>query len=124
MAIHSINHVQLTFPAGAEGQIRNFYSDLLGLPELHYPTSKALRFAAGPQRIELVPTERGPATSTAAHLALEVNNLPELRSRLLQAELALVENRALPGYLRFYVKDPAGNQLEFLEPDTEQEYAA
>ncbi|MBX9936169.1 MAG: glyoxalase, partial [Burkholderiaceae bacterium] len=61
--------------------------------------------------------------SAASHLALEVDNLPELRSRLLQAQLALVENRALPGYLRFYVKDPAGNQLEFLEPDTEQEYA-
>ena len=46
------------------------------------------------------------------------------RSRLLLAQLPLVENRALPGYLRFYVKDPAGNQLEFLEPDTErQEFA-
>ena len=42
---------------------------------------------------------------------------------LLQAELPLVENRALPGYLRFYVKDPAGNQLEFLEPDHTQEAA-
>ena len=50
-----------------------------------------------------------------------VQDLPALRHRLLQAELALVENRALPGYLRFYVKDPAGNQLEFLEPDYEQE---
>ena len=40
--------------------------------------------------------------------------------RLLQAELPLVESQALPGYLRFYVKDPAGNQLEFLEPDNER----
>ena len=46
-------------------------------------------------------------------------DLPALRGRLLQAQLPLVENRALPGYLRFYVKDPAGNQLEFLEPDNE-----
>ena len=58
-----------------------------------------------------------------SHLAFEVDDLPALRGRLQQAELALVENRALPGYLRFYVKDPAGNQLEFLEPDTEQGYA-
>ena len=43
----------------------------------------------------------------------------ETALRLLQAELPLVENRALPGYLRFYVKDPAGNQLEFLEPDND-----
>ncbi|RYF25006.1 MAG: glyoxalase [Comamonadaceae bacterium] len=123
MAIHSINHVQLAFPAGAEGQIRNFYTTLLGLPELSHPeASKALHFAAGPQRIELVPTERWAPVPVVAHLAFEVDNLPELRGRLLQAELPLVENRALPGYLRFYVKDPAGNQLEFLEPDTEQEF--
>jgi len=124
MAIHSINHVQLAFPAGAEGQIRNFYSALLGLPELrHAATGTALHFAAGAQRIELVPTERArwAAAPAASHLAFEVDNLHELRGRLLQAELPLVENRALPGYLRFYVKDPAGNQLEFLERDTEQE---
>ena len=122
MAIHSINHVQLAFPAGAEGQIRSFYSALLGLTELrHAATGNALHFAAGAQRIELVPTERWAAAPVVSHLAFEVDNLPELRGRLLQAELPLVENRALPGYLRFYVKDPAGNQLEFLEPDTEQE---
>ncbi len=122
MAIHSINHVQLAFPAGAEGQIRNFYAQLLGLTELrHAATGPALHFAAGPQRIELVPTERWAPAPAASHLAFEVDNLPELRGRLLQAELPLVENRALPGYLRFYVKDPAGNQLEFLEADTEQE---
>ena len=123
MAIHSINHVQLAFPAGAEGQIRNFYTRLLGLPEVHQPVGSTLRFAAGTQRIDLVPTEGWQAAPAVSHLAFEVEDLPALRGRLLQAELALVENRALPGYLRFYVKDPAGNQLEFLEPDTEQGYA-
>ena len=109
MAIHSIHHVQLAFAAGTEGQIRHFYNHLLGLPELAYPVGAGLRFAAGAQRVELLPTERW-----------QVSGLPELRARLLDAEVALVENQALPGYLRFYVKDPAGNQLEFLEPDFEQ----
>ncbi|AVS77900.1 glyoxalase [Paracidovorax avenae] len=119
MAIHSINHVQLPFPAGEEGAMRAFYAGLLGLAEVRYPAENALHFAAGPQRIALVPTTRWQPAPAAAHLAFEVDNLPELRGRLLQAELPLVENRALPGYLRFYVKDPAGNQLEFLEPDSE-----
>ncbi len=125
MAVHSIqrvHHVQLAYPAGAEGQIRNFYHQLLGLPELRQPPSRTLRFAAGAQQIELVPTDSNAPAPVASHLAFEVDNLPELRSRLLQAQLQLVENRALPGYLRFYVKDPAGNQLEFLEPDDELEY--
>ncbi|SFD66174.1 VOC family protein [Paracidovorax konjaci] len=119
MAIHSINHVQLPFPAGAEGEIRDFYAGLLGLAEVTYPAENALHFAAGNQRIALVPTARWQPAPVASHLAFEVDNLPELRGRLLQAELAVVENRSLPGYLRFYVKDPAGNQLEFLEADAE-----
>ena len=124
MAIHSINHVQLAFPAGAEEPIRNFYSSLLGLPEVRLAAGNALHFAAGTQRIDLVPTDHWQGAPSVSHLALEVQDLPALRGRLLQAQLALVENRALPGYLRFYVKDPAGNQLEFLEPDTErQEFA-
>ncbi|MFN9474856.1 VOC family protein [Acidovorax sp.] len=124
MAIHSINHVQLAFPAGAEEPIRNFYNRLLGLPEVRVAAGSALQFAAGTQRIDLVPTEHWQGAPSVSHLALEVQDLPALRGRLLQAQLPLVENRALPGYLRFYVKDPAGNQLEFLEPDTErQEFA-
>ncbi len=124
MAIHSINHVQLAFPAGAEEPIRNFYSRLLGLPEVQLAAGSALHFAAGSQRIDLVPTDHWQGAPSVSHLALEVQDLPALRGRLLQAQLALVENRALPGYLRFYVKDPAGNQLEFLEPDNErQEFA-
>lgn len=116
MSIHSIHHAQLAFPAGAEGQIRHFYGALLCLPEVPHPVGRALRFAAGPQRIELVPTESWAPAPAVSHLAFEVEDLPALRSRLLDAELPLVENRALPGYLRFYVKDPAGNQLEFLQP--------
>ncbi len=124
MAIHSINHVQLAFPAGSEEPIRNFYSRLLGLPEVRPTAGNALHFAAGTQRIDLVPTDHWQGAPAVSHLALEVQDLPALRGRLLQAQLPLVENRALPGYLRFYVKDPAGNQLEFLEPDTErQEFA-
>lgn len=124
MAIHSINHVQLAFPAGAEEPIRNFYSRLLGLPEVRVAADNALHFAAGAQRIDLVPTDHWQGAPSVSHLALEVQDLPALRGRLLQAQLPLVENRALPGYLRFYVKDPAGNQLEFLEPDIErQEFA-
>lgn len=122
MAIHSINHVQLAFPAGAQAQIRHFYHGLLGLNEVHLQPEGTLRFAAGHQRVDLVPTPAGQPLPAVSHLAFEVDNLPALRGRLLAAQLPLVENRALPGYLRFYVKDPAGNQLEFLEPDTEQGY--
>ena len=105
MSIHSINHVQLTFDVDRRDQVRHFYGTLVGLTELHQPTGPGLRFIAGSQRVDLVPASQ---------------TLPRLRHQLLQADLALEEHQPLPGYLRFYVNDPAGNRLEFLEPDPHQ----
>lgn len=120
MSIHSINHVQLAFPSGAEAEVRRFYGSLVGLTELKQQGGKTLRFVAGQQRIDLIPTENWLPAPATSHLALEVKDLPALRSRLLDAQLQLEESRPLPGHLRFYVNDPAGNQLEFLEPDPSQ----
>ncbi|MDB5931969.1 MAG: glyoxalase [Polaromonas sp.] len=117
MTIHAINHVQLAFPAGQEAAIRHFYTDLLGLTELGFTTGPALRFNAGGQRLDLLPASAWQPPSALPHLAFEVTDLPRLRARLLGASLALDESRPLPGHLRFYAQDPAGNQLEFLQPE-------
>ena len=120
MGIDSINRVQLAFPQGEEAQVRRFYGSLVGLTELKYPADHALHFVAGSQRVDLVPTTAWQAPAAHAVLAFEVQNLPRLRHQLLQADVALEEHQPLPGYLRFYVNDPAGNRLEFLEPDPHQ----
>jgi len=120
MSIHAINHVQLAFPAGREAEVRRFYGGLVGLTELKQQGGKTLRFVAGQQRIDLVPTENWLPAPATSHLAFEVKDLPSLRSRLLDAQLRLEESRPLSGHRRFYVDDPAGNQLEFLEPDPSQ----
>ena len=79
MSIQSINHVQLAFPAGAEAPIRRFYASLLGLPEVRLQAGNTLRFAAGTQRIDLVPTEHWQPAPAVSHLAFEVQDLPALR---------------------------------------------
>ncbi len=117
MEIHSIHHVQLPFEASGRNAVRSFYNDLLGLPELNSPGGVSLRFVAGTQRIDLVPTEATKFAPAASHLAFEVVNLPKLRARLLDAGLTIDESQPLGGHVRFYVQDPAGNALEFLEPD-------
>lgn len=120
MSVHSINHVQLGFPSGEQSVIRHFYAGLLGLNEFRAPGASTLRFHAGPQRVDLVPTENWQPPPALHHLAFEVNNLPGLRAKLLDAGFELDESRPLPGHLRFYVRDPAGNPLEFVEPDPSQ----
>jgi catechol 2,3-dioxygenase-like lactoylglutathione lyase family enzyme len=121
MSIHSIHHVQLGFPAGHQSQVRHFYGELLGLKEFRLGgTGNALRFYAASQRVDLVPVADWAPPVAPSRLAFEVQNLPGFRARLLDAGLALDETRPLAGHLRFFVNDPAGNPLEFLEPDPSQ----
>jgi catechol-2,3-dioxygenase len=117
MNIHAINHVQLAFPAGQDEAIRHFYGSLVGLTELRSDSGSTLRFIAGGQRLDLAPTADWQAPPAVSHLAFEVDDFARLRSRLQNASITLDESRPLPGYLRFYTQDPAGNQLEFLQPD-------
>jgi catechol 2,3-dioxygenase-like lactoylglutathione lyase family enzyme len=72
---------------------------------------------AGSQQIDLVPVIGPIFTATHGHLAFEVLNLPKLRQNLLAAGLPLDEMQPLPGFRRFYAYDPAGNRLEFIEPE-------
>ncbi len=122
VGIHAIHHVQLPLGRADKKPVRDFYNGLLGLLELTHPQSHALRFLAGNQRIDLVPDDAAHPASPTSHLAFEVVGLPGLRARLLDAGYTLEESRPLAGHLRFYVQDPAGNALEFLEPDDSQSH--
>ena len=117
MSIRGVHHLQLAFRAGNAPAMRHFYRDLLGLSELPGDQAEgaALHFVAGEQRIDLVGVAQWQPLPAVSHLAFEVQDLSSLRERLLAAQLPLVENQGLAGYARFYLKDPAGNQLEFLE---------
>ncbi len=119
MGVYGINRVELAYPAALQREVRHFYGELLGLTPMPHPTAPVLRFGARGQRVDLVATEQPPERPPGwTQLSFEVQGLPQLRRRLLDAALALEEHQALPGYLRFFVRDPAGNRLEFVEPDT------
>lgn len=117
MSVLSVHHVQLPYPQGTVPAIRNFYGRLLGLPDISHPASDRPRYVAGSQQIDLVPVVGPMFTAMHGHLAFEVLNLPELRQNLLAAGLPLEETQPLPGFRRFYACDPAGNRLEFIEPE-------
>lgn len=116
MSVQSIDHVQLPYQGALQAQLRHFYGHLLGLPEVRLDARPTLRFAAGPQRIDLVQGEHEAPLAAPGHLALRVRNLPSLRAALLDAGLAVDETHPLPGHWRLYVDDPAGNTVELLEP--------
>jgi catechol 2,3-dioxygenase-like lactoylglutathione lyase family enzyme len=105
-------------PAGREADAREFYSRLLGIPEVAKPAYLARRggvwFETGAVKIHLgVDTDFRPARK--AHPALLVRELRPLVERLRKAGVDVLEE-PLEGYARVYVTDPFGNRIELMEP--------
>ena len=115
--ILGIDHVQLAMPKGREAEARDFYSGLLGSPEIPKPPDLAARggcwFENGAVKVHLgVEADFHPARK--AHPGLLVRGLADLARRLRAAGVN-VEERALDGVLHAYVADPFGNRIELLE---------
>lgn len=117
MTIFGIVHVQVAILAGGEVIARDFYSGLLGLPEIAKPPSLRDRggvwFQCGMQEIHCGVEEA--VAATRRHPAFLINGLEELKQRLEAAGVSTETDRQLPGHRRFYALDPFGNRLEFLE---------
>lgn len=117
LVITGVHHVQVAIPAGGEPAARSFYGELLGLTEIAKPTSLGDRggawFACGEQQIHCgVEPE---VAASRGHPAMLTDDLDSLRQRLVAAGVATLEDRQIPGFRRFYARDPFGNRLEFLQ---------
>lgn len=119
MPIIAIEHVQLAMPPGLEQMAREFYSGLLGVPEVPKPPGLAKRGGAWFEQASLkihlgVESDFRPARK--AHPAFLVTDLKALVSRLKAHGIDVIDDDSLQGYFRVYVYDPFGNRLELMEP--------
>ncbi len=113
-----MDHVQLAIPPNGEATARAFYGELLGLREVAKPDALAPRggcwFVGLGIHLHLgVADDFQPARK--AHPAFGVTDLSALRHRLKEAEVPVVDDESVPSVRRFYVSDPFGNRLEFIE---------
>ena len=113
-----IDHIQLAGPNGCEEEARKFYHETLGLDEIAKPENLQGRggcwFQFGSQEIHVgVQIDFVPATK--AHPGLLVSNLEELRKRLIEKGVEVKDDAPIKGRNRFFVSDPFGNRIEFLE---------
>lgn len=119
MVITAIEHVQLAMPPGMEDKAREFYRDVLGIPEVPKPPNLAIRggawFEQGPVKIHLgVEAEFYPARK--AYPALLVTDLAALVARLKSHNVEVIDDDQLEDYDRVYISDPFGNRIELMEP--------
>lgn len=119
-SVLGVDHVQLAAPPGCEEAARQFFGELLGLPEIEKPDALKGRggawFALGSADQQLhVGVENDFAPARKAHPALRVADLDALRARLAAGGVPVTNDAPLPGVRRFFAADPWGNRLEFVE---------
>lgn len=118
------NHIALTVPCGAEDEARRFYCDLLGLMEIEKPDSLksngGLWLQTGNLPLHIGVEDGVDRRRTKRHPAFEVNDLLKLKEYLSANGVEIKEATAIPGFDRFYVYDPFGNRLEFIQPADSQ----
>ena len=117
MVLH-IHHVQLAMPVGGEDRAREFYQELLGIPERPKPGALQKRggcwFERGDLRVHLgVEQEFRPARK--AHPGFITTEFSGLRDQMVFAGYAPVEGEKVDGHDRFFVDDPFGNRIEILD---------
>ncbi len=119
MASIRLHHVQITIPRGMEKQGREFYCDLLGLPEIEKPEVLRGRggfwLQAGDRQVHVGTEEGVQREATKAHIAFEVGDIETWRTRLEEHGIAILEAVPLPGHARFEIRDPFGNRVEFTQ---------
>ena len=108
-------------PANGEAAARKFYSELLGIPEREKPSHLKARggawFESSTIKIHLgVETNFVPAKK--AHPAILVSGLAELSTKLQDAGYEVQNDEPVDGKSHFYVADPFGNRLEFMEENS------
>jgi catechol 2,3-dioxygenase-like lactoylglutathione lyase family enzyme len=118
MPVRRLDHVLLAMPAGRESEARQFYRDVLGIPEAVKPPDLAARggcwFEDGELKIHLG-VEKNFIPARKAHPAFLVDDLAGLQVALVKAGHAVAHDVPLQGYDRIFVDDPFGNRIELLE---------
>ena len=116
----SIHHVNVTVPRSLEAATKHFYGDVMDLEEVPKPESSRGRGGAwyqlGPVQLHLSVEDVEGMPLSKRHICYTVADLTAAEDRFRNAGVEIVpDDMPIPGWSRFYVRDPGGNRLEIAE---------
>ncbi|MBC3787546.1 VOC family protein [Spirosoma utsteinense] len=111
-----LDHILMSIPEGQTAEARAFYSQVLGLSEIAgYHPGGAIWFQIADIQLHL--REEAGGNLSARHPAFEVADLDQARQRLTELGVAITFSSDIDGRQRFFIRDPFGNRIEFLQYD-------
>ena len=129
IAISRLNHVSLQGRSGEKEKARWFYGTLLGLKEIPLPKKLADLYDAlwfqffdinihlvFSKNYEIPPIQyQNGVVLPHHHMGIEVKDIHSVRKELEKNQVKIIEGVGLPNGDHFYLLDPRGNFLEFVE---------
>jgi catechol 2,3-dioxygenase-like lactoylglutathione lyase family enzyme len=122
--IAGLDHVNLLIDDGPDSLERahTFYGELLGLDPIERPPNTdsgrtGAWYQCGPQQLHLTtaPDASSFNRSSRRHPAFRVTSAEAMRARLEHAGVEIIPGNTFAGQKRFFVLDPWGNRIEFVE---------
>ncbi len=116
MPLQRVAHVNLSVDDVPVAE--HFYGTVLGLERAPRPADSARQgawFQLGGFELHISFEAGARNADSKRHVAFEVDGLLALRERLAASGVAIDDGRPATGVTRFFVRDPAGNRLEFFE---------
>ncbi len=121
LELEAIDHVQVTVPRSVEAEALRFYKEVLGLERIAKPEALTRNggawFRLGPIEVHVSPEDDNTASGTSKrHVCYVVPDLKAAESELARDGVETISDRQpIPGWARFYIRDPGGNRLEIAQ---------
>lgn len=119
MWINTIDHIQITSPPDVEEEMRFFYGNVLGLPEIAKPETLQPNGGAwyllGKVQLHVSVEKDAKNYASRRHICFQVPDLPNFQHHLEIHQIGIIpDGQPIEGYNRFYLRDPGGNRIEII----------
>ncbi len=117
--VTSLHHVNVTVPQELEAATKHFYGEVVGLQQVPKPATSRQSgawYQIGEIQLHLSVEDEKSGPPGSRHVCFTVSDLRKAERKFREAGVEIIPDaRPIAGTQRFYVRDPAGNQLEIVQ---------